>query len=143
MGIAETRGTQARNRKPIVCRSRTGIENDMARLGPKCTGCCVRLNTCNAVTNDTHTQHTHAHTHTHTHTPQSFQQNEEYKILWDFNIQEVKIIEDKRTDIVCINKRKRGCRIIYFAIPCNQNIAIKEQEKNDKYQDLRIELQNV
>ena len=68
MGIAETRGTQARNRKPIVCRSRTGIENDMARLGPKCTGCCVRLNTCNAVTNDTHTQHTHAHTHTHTHT---------------------------------------------------------------------------
>ena len=130
----------------------------MARLGPKCTGCCVRLNTCNAVTNDTHIHthtnpHTHTHTHTnarthkrarvHTHTPQSFQQNEEYKILWDFNIQEVKIIEDRRPDIVCINKRKRGCRIIDFAIPCNQNIAIKEQEKNDKYQDLRIELQNV
>ena len=31
----------------------------------------------------------------------------------------------------------------WFAIPGDQNIAIKEQEKIDKYQDLRIELQKV
>ena len=46
-------------------------------------------------------------------------------------------------DIVCINKQKRDCQIIGFAILGGQNIAIKEQEKFDKYQDLRIELQKV
>ena len=46
-------------------------------------------------------------------------------------------------DIVCIKKQKREVQIIDFAIPGDQNIAIKEQEKTDKYQDLRIELQKV
>ena len=80
---------------------------------------------------------THTHTHTHTHTPQSVQENEEYKVLWDFNIQTDKVTEHKRPDIVCINKQKRECHIIDFAIPGDQNIAIKEQEKIDKYQDLK------
>ena len=34
-------------------------------------------------------------------------------------------------------------QIIDFANPGDQNIAIKEQEKIDKYQDLKIELQKV
>ena len=75
--------------------------------------------------------------------PQSVQENDEYKILWDFNIQADKVIEHRRLDIVCINKQRRECQIIDFAIPGDQNIAIKEQEKVDKYQDLRIELKKV
>ena len=39
--------------------------------------------------------------------------------------------------------KERECQIIDFAIPGDQNIAIKEQEKIGKYQDLRIELQKV
>ena len=102
----------------------------MTRLGPTCAGFCIRNITYNAVTYGTHT-------HTHSHTPQSVQENYEYKILWDFNVQIDKIIEHKRPGIVCINKQKRECQIIDFAILGDQNIAIKEQEKNDKYQDLR------
>ena len=79
----------------------------------------------------------------HTHKPQSLQKNGEYKILWDFNIQTDKIIEHRLPDIVCINKQKRECHVIDFAIPGDQNIAIKEQEKIGEYQDLRIELQKV
>ena len=71
--------------------------------------------------------------------PQSFQQNYGYKILWDFNIQPDKVIEDRQPDTVCINKHKRECQVIDFAIHGDQNIAIKEQGKNEKYQNLRIE----
>ena len=48
-----------------------------------------------------------------------------------------------RPDMVCIVKQKRQCQIFDFAIPGDQNMAIKEQEKIDKYYDLRIELQKV
>ena len=40
----------------------------------------------------------------YTRKPQSVQENDEYKILWDFNIQTDKVIEHRRPDIVCINK---------------------------------------
>ena len=49
------------------------------------------------------------------------------------------VIEHRRPGIVCINKQMRECQIIDFAIPGDQNIAIKAV----KYQDLRIELQKV
>ena len=52
----------------------------------------------------------HTHTHTaksHTHTPKSVQRNNEYKILWDFNIQTDKVIEYRLPDVVCINKQNR------------------------------------
>ena len=54
----------------------------------------------------THT-HTHTQTYTHTHKPQSVQRNDEYKILWDFNIQTDKVIEVRSPDIVCVNKQNR------------------------------------
>ena len=40
-------------------------------------------------------------------------------------------------------EKERVSQIIDFANPGDQNIAIKEQEKIDKYQDLKIELQKV
>ena len=38
------------------------------------------------------------------HFSQSVQENDTYKILWDFNIQTNKAIEHRQPDIVCINK---------------------------------------
>ena len=38
---------------------------------------------------------------------------------------------------------KKECQIIDLAIPGDQNIAIKEQEKNNKYQYLKIELHKI
>ena len=80
----------------------------------------------------------HIHTHTHTHTHQSVQKNDKYKILWDLNIQRDEVIEHRPPDIVCIDKQKRECQIIDFALPTEQN-----RKKIGKYQDLRIELQKV
>ena len=73
----------------------------------------------------THTTQTHTHTHTHTHTPLSVHGNDDYKILWDFNIQADKVIECRLPDIACINKQKRECQIIAFANPGDQDIAIR------------------
>ena len=108
----------------------------MTRVGTKCTGCRARSIICNRVTSGTHT-------HKHTQTPQSAQENDEDKILWDFNIQTDKVIKHKLPDIFFINKQKRECQIIDFVISGDQNIAIKEQKKSDKYHSLRIELQKV
>ena len=77
------------------------------------------------------------------HASQPVQENSEYKILWDFNIQTDKVIEHRPPYLVCINKQKRECHNIKFAIPVDQNIVMKEWEKIDKYQDLRIELQKI
>ena len=109
---------------------KVNIENGITRLGPTYTGCCVRNITYNTVTSGAHT-------------PQSVQKCGKYKILWDFSIQTDKVIEHRPPDIICINKQKAECQIIDFAIPGDQNIAIKEQEKIYKCQDLRIELQKV
>ena len=70
----------------------------------------------------------------------SVQENEGCKILWDFPFQSDKVIEHTRPDIVCIDKIAKSCLIIDIAIPGDQNIIVKEREKIDKYQDLRIKL---
>ena len=54
-----------------------------------------------------------------------------------------KMANIKPFDSLNIDKQKRECPINDFAIPGDQNITIKEQEKIDKYQDLRIELQEI
>ena len=64
----------------------------------------------------------HVHTHTHTRTPQSVQENNEYKILCDFNIQSHRV---QVTRHLFVSTSKRECQIIAFAIPGDQNIAIK------------------
>ena len=67
-------------------------------------------------------------------------ENEGCKILWDFPIQSDTVIEHRRSHIVCIDKIVKSCLIIDVAVPGDQNIIVKEQEKIDKYQDLRIEV---
>ena len=56
--------------------------------------------TYNAVTNGTqiHTD-TDTDTQTHRHTSQLVQRNDEYKILWNFNIQTDKVTEYRLPDI--------------------------------------------
>ena len=72
------------------------------------------------------------------HKPQSVQENEEYnKVLFDFNIQTDKVTEHRRPTQF-VSTIKRECQIIDFAIPGDQNIAMKEQEKIEKCQDLKM-----
>ena len=60
--------------------------------------------------------------------------------MWDFPIQTDLVIENRWPDIACINKIAKNFLIIYIAIPRDQNIIVKEQEKIDKNQYLQIEL---
>ena len=42
-----------------------------------------------------------------------------------------------------INKNKRTCKIVDFAIPADHRIKLKECEKRDKFLDLAMELKNL
>ena len=63
--------------------------------------------------------------------------------MWDFRIQTDNVIEAWRLDLVVVDKKRRTCKIIDFAVPGDRSIEEKEQEKIEKYQDLRRELQKI
>ena len=75
------------------------------------------------------------------HEPESVSASEDYKILWDFRIQIDHVI--KSSDLAVVDKNKRTCKIIDFAVPGDSRIEEKEKEKTEKYQDLRRELQKI
>ena len=70
-------------------------------------------------------------------------ENEDYKILWYFSIQTDHVTEAWRPDLVVVEKKRRTCKIIAFAVPGDSRIEEKEKEKIEKYQDLRRELQKI
>ena len=45
-------------------------------------------------------------------------------------------ISARRPDLIIINKKKRTCIIVDFAVPADHRIKLKECEKKDKYLDL-------
>ena len=75
------------------------------------------------------------------HEPQSVLENEEAKILWDFTIQCDHLIQSRRPDIVVVEKAKKEYKIIDIAVPNDVRVGTKEQEKVEKYQDLRREIE--
>ena len=79
----------------------------------------------------------------HDHKLESCLENEDYKILWDFSIQTDHVIGARRPDSVVVDKKRRTCKIIDFAVPGDRRIEEKEKEKIEKYQDLRRELQRI
>ena len=70
-------------------------------------------------------------------------ENDSHKLLWDFNIQTDHLIPARRPDLIIINKRKRICKIVDFAVPADHRINLKESEKKDKYLDLAWELKKL
>ena len=77
------------------------------------------------------------------HKPEMISENDDVKILWDMEIQTDRIIPGRRPDIVVVNKTKREAVIIDIAVPNDRNCKAKEQEKIEKYQDLRLEMQKL
>ena len=53
------------------------------------------------------------------------------------------IISARRPDLIIINKEKRICKIVDFAVPADYRIKLKECEKKDKYLDLAKELKKL
>ena len=70
-------------------------------------------------------------------------QNDTHKLLWDFNIQTNHLIPARRPDLIIINKKKKICKIVDFAVPADHRIKLKECEKRDKYLELARELKKL
>ena len=45
--------------------------------------------------------------------------------------------------MVVVDKKKRSCKIIDFAVSGDSRVEEKEKEKIEKYQDLRMALQKI
>ena len=70
-------------------------------------------------------------------------ENDTHKLLWDFDIQMDHLISARRPDLIIINKKKKVCKIVDFAVPADHRIKLKECEKWDKYLDLARELKKL
>ena len=67
--------------------------------------------------------------------------NNNNKLLWDFEKHTDHIISARRPDmIIIINKKKRTCKIVDFAVLPGHRIKLKEREKKDKYLELARKL---
>ena len=67
-------------------------------------------------------------------------ENDIHKLLWDFDIHTDHLISARRPDLIIINKEKRICKIVDFAVPADYRIKLKEYEEKDKYLNLVREL---
>ena len=64
--------------------------------------------------------------------------------MWAFSIQTDHVIEAHALDLVVVDKKRRTCKIIDFAVHGDSMVEVKEREKmTEKYQDLRRELQTI
>ena len=53
------------------------------------------------------------------HNPASVLENDTHRILWDFDIHTDHLISARRPDLIIINKIKRTCKIVDFALPAD------------------------
>ena len=77
------------------------------------------------------------------HNPQTVSENVNHKQIWDMNIQCDNVIVERRPDIVIVNKVEKTAIVIDVAIPGDKRMIDKEKEKNEKYQNLRREIQRL
>ena len=72
--------------------------------------------------------------------PVSLLENDTHKLLWGFGIQMDHLISARRPYLTIINKRKRICKSVDFAVLADHRIKLKECKKKDKYLDRANEL---
>ena len=77
------------------------------------------------------------------HNPAPVLENDTHKLLWDFDIHMDHRISARRPDLIIINKKKRICKIVDFAVPADHRVKLKECEKKDKYLALARELKKL
>ena len=59
--------------------------------------------------------------------------NDTHKLQWDFDVHTDYLIPGRWPDLIIINKKKKICEIVDFAIPADHRMNLKESEKKDKY----------
>ena len=70
------------------------------------------------------------------HNPAAVLENDTHKFPWDFDIQTDHQISARRPDLIVIDKKKRTCKMVDFAVPADHRIKLKESKKKDMYLDL-------
>ena len=70
-------------------------------------------------------------------------ENNDVKILWDFNIHTDRVIEARRPDLVIVDKKNSETVIVDIAVPGDFRVKEKEEEKIGKYQDLALEVSRI
>ena len=53
------------------------------------------------------------------------------------------LISARRPDLLIINKKRKRCKMVDFAVPADLRIKLKVSEKNNKYLDLARELNKI
>ena len=76
------------------------------------------------------------------HNPALIQENNTYNFYEIFDIHTDHLISARRLDLIRINKIKRTCKIVGYAVPADHRIKLKECEKKDKYLNFARELKN-
>ena len=61
--------------------------------------------------------------------PEGSVENEEFKLLWDVNIQCDNVIEARRPDIAVVDKKEQKGTIIDITAPDDVRVGEKESEK--------------
>ena len=69
-------------------------------------------------------------------------ENDSHKLLWDFDVQTDHQNSARRPDLIIINKEKKICKIVDFAVPADHRIKLKEYEKRDKEKTMEYEGDN-
>ena len=77
------------------------------------------------------------------HIPEKVLENQEVKLLWDWNVQTDREIEHRRPDILLIKKESNECMIIDVANPGDHNVEKKQFEKINNYAELRLEISRM
>ena len=77
------------------------------------------------------------------HLPEKVIENEDARLLWDYDIQTDRVIQARRPDLTLVDKTKNRVSLIDVSVPWDSRVEEKEREKIDKYQDLRLELRRL
>lgn len=56
-------------------------------------------------------------------------ENGNYKILSDMEVQTDKPIQERKLDVIIINKKEKFCQVVDFAFPADNRMNIKEAVK--------------
>ena len=67
------------------------------------------------------------------HKPETMLENVSHKIPWDFEKQMYHPIQAGKPDLIFINKKKRSCHQVNFAVSRDHRVKEKEVEKLDQY----------
>ena len=70
-------------------------------------------------------------------------ENDEFKLLWDYDIQVDRQIKERRPDLIVVNKKLKEAWLVDVAVPGDSRVGSKEVEKQIKYRDLAIEVQRL